>query len=284
MIERLSSRVIRILGCNPSPMTLQGTNTYLIGTGKSRLLIDTGDSNKPEYVENLKSVLKDYGVQIQGIILTHYHSDHVGGIAEIERDIATGCDVPLYKHRRSWLDWAAEEPPNSKSKYSFISDGEIISTEGATLQAFHTPGHTDDHIVLFLKEENNLFSGDCVLGEGTAMFEDLYDYMNSLQILLNLKPNKIYPGHGPVIEDAISSITYYINHRNARESQIVDAMKKSDKAMKVLDIVKTIYEIPEHLYPPATMNVLNHLSKLKKENKAWEVSDGLWQINEKCSL
>lgn len=284
-IERLSSRVIRILGCNPSPMTLQGTNTYLVGTGDSRLLIDTGDSNKPNYVDNLESVLNDHGVYIQGIILTHYHADHVGGIADIENKIiATGRDVPLYKYRRSGLDWAEEAPPNSNSKYTFIGDGETISTEGATLQAFHTPGHSDDHIVLFLNEENNLFSGDCVLGEGTAVFEDLYDYMKSLQILLDLNPNKIYPAHGPVIENATASISYYINHRNERESQIVDALKTSDKGMNPLDIVKAIYEIPEHLYPAAANNVLHHLSKLKKENKAREIDSGVWQINEKCSL
>jgi endoribonuclease LACTB2 len=78
-ISKLTPSVIRILGCNPGKMTLQGTNCYLIGTGPKRLLLDAGDAKVPEFVKNLQSVLTDEGAEIKDIVVTHWHHDHVGG-------------------------------------------------------------------------------------------------------------------------------------------------------------------------------------------------------------
>lgn len=279
-IEKLSCRVIRILGFNSSPMTLQGTNTYLVGTGKSRLLIDTGSPDVPEYISALKSVLSENDLTIEGIVLTHWHHDHVGGIQQIYQDILKDTRIKCYK---KLLHDNEKVFGMDDMDYTPIDDDQLIATEGATLRAVFSPGHTQDHMSFLLEEDNSLFSGDCVLGEGTTVFEDLYDYMNSLSHLVELKPKTIYPGHGKVVENPVPFIQYYIKHRNQREMQILQCLiENSGTEISSMDIVKSIYDIPEKLYLAAEYNVKHHLSKLEKEGKVSQC-EGKWHAATKKS-
>lgn len=281
-ISKLSNNIIRILGCNPGPFTLQGTNTYLIGTGRKRILLDTGDKDIKEYQSNLQKVMANEKATIEHIIITHWHHDHIGGIEDIYANIAINSKI--WKHKRS------DDPEKDilPTKINWLNDGQVIKVEGATVKVHHTPGHTTDHVVLSLVEDNVLFSGDCILGEGTAVFEDLQSYMISLKKIMEIKPEVIYPGHGNVVEEPISKINHYINHRNQRESQIIDVLKNNpQKQMTEMDLVDIIYtDTPENLKLAAANNVNHHLVKLTKENKI-RLIDGhtkKWQYNPTSSL
>ena len=175
-------------------------------------------------------------------------------------------------------------------KFNKITNEQEFVVDGATLRAIHTPGHTTDHVILYDASEKSVFSGDCILGEGTAVFEDLYDYMISLKLILQLNPSIIYPGHGNIVnEGACEKIEYYINHRNERESQILEALKKNqEKTLSDMDIVKIVYTTtPRHLFPAAAINVQQHLMKLLKEDKVVQIEKGnqkLWQAKSSPSL
>lgn len=97
-----------------------------------------------------------------------------------------------------------------------LSDKQIFDTDDAQIQVIHTPGHTTDHCILYAIQTQEVFSGDCILGEGTTVFEDLYDYMKSLKLIIDLKPKTIFPGHGNVI-----SVWIFLNLFHFRNEHII---------------------------------------------------------------
>lgn len=265
-VDVWSERVVVALGQNPGIFTGPGTNTYLVGTGEQRILLDTG-SGVPAYLPVLDDALARAGCRIQEIVLTHGHPDHIGGVAGvIERH------GPLRVSKRPDDHYDAPYPVEIRA----ISDGDVVRTEGATLRALHTPGHAADHLCFMLEEEHSLFSGDNVLGVGTTVIPgdrgDLVDYMNSLERLLGEAPTAIYPAHGPRIDDGVAKIREYISHRQAREQQILAALR--DGPARVAEIVALVYAAyPVALHAAAGLSVCSHLVKLEREGRVTRVGD-----------
>ncbi len=265
-VSAWSERVTVALGQNPSLFTGPGTNTYLIGTGPERILLDTGQG-VPAYLDVLQEALERRGCRIQEIVLSHGHVDHIGGAAQV-----IGRHGPLRISKRP----LAGSDERWDVEITAIEDGAVLHTEGATLRAIHTPGHALDHLCFVLEEENAIFSGDNVLGVGTTVIPseggDLLDYMRSLERLLAEEPTTIYPAHGPLISDGVGKLREYIDHRLQREREIVDALRSGLSAIP--DIVKRVYAAyPKSLHAAARQSVCSHLLKLEREGRSERQGD-----------
>jgi glyoxylase-like metal-dependent hydrolase (beta-lactamase superfamily II) len=258
----LTGKVHRVLGLNPSTFTGPGTNTYLVGMdGGTPLLMDTG-SGVPAYVDLLRGHLKESKAPpLSRIILTHAHPDHIGGAADVR---TLYPKLPVSKH--PWPERDAQFPVD----LGVLKDGDVVRGEGYTLRAIFTPGHAPDHLCYLLEEENALFTGDVILGVGTTVIPleggDLGHYLDTLRRLLTLGVRRIYPGHGPVIDNAQEKITQYLEHRLERERQVLDEL--SGGAKRVVEIVRSIYRAyPANLHAAAGQSVLSHLIKLEREGR-----------------
>jgi glyoxylase-like metal-dependent hydrolase (beta-lactamase superfamily II) len=261
-VDVWSERVAVALGQNPSAFTGPGTNTYLIGTGPERILLDPGQG-LPSYLPVLEQAMARSGCRrLQEIVLTHGHVDHIGGVRSVLERFG-----PLRVSKFPW----PEADPAAGLELTLLDDGAVVRTEGATLRGVHTPGHAPDHLCFVLEEERALFSGDNVLGVGTTVIPntsgDLGDYLRSLERLLAEQPRRIYPAHGPAIEDGVAKIREYLAHRQERERQIVAVLERGPAG--VMEIVKVIYAAyPEALHAAAAQSTAQHLRKLAREGRA----------------
>jgi ribonuclease/clavin/mitogillin len=213
----------------------------------------------PTWLDELEGVLAAENAVVTHALITHHHHDHVGGIA----DLRTLDPPPKGIHKNS---------PDAGCEG--IEDGQTWSVEGATVRAVFTPGHAFDHMCFVLEEEGALFTGDNVLGHGTTVFKDLKVYMESLQKMLELRPKRLYPAHGQLVEDGVGKIRGYMVHRQRREAQIVGNLMKVGVGEKVssMELVRRIYsDVDEALYLAAEGGVVQVLEKLEKEGKVGKV-------------
>ena len=242
--------ILRIVAPNPGPMTLAGTNTYIVGRDPA-FIIDPG----PAHAAHLDAV-KEAGDErggIAGVLLTHSHSDHSEGVPLL--------DAPLL--------WGQVSEGDEASGIRTSAPAEVPPGVGP-FRMVATPGHAADHVCFVW--ENVCFCGDLILGEGSSIVlpaawgGSLADYMESLERVADLGAELICPGHGPWITDPRGRIAEYARHRRDRETKLLAALESAERSRAaLLDIAWA--DVPEPMRPMAALAMQAHLEKLEQEGR-----------------
>jgi glyoxylase-like metal-dependent hydrolase (beta-lactamase superfamily II) len=231
---------------NPSPFTLQGTNSWVVGRDPC-FVVDPGPA-LPEHVERLLAAVRARG-GLGGIALTHDHPDHAEAVAALRE--AAGSDVPVAAARLAGADVR-------------LGDGDTFGP----LRAVATPGHAPDHLAFM--SGRALFSGDAVLGHGSVfVFPDpgaLRGYLAALERLEGLALEVICPGHGPLVLDPAAKLREYREHRLERERALVVALEAGARRVDEL-LARAWPDAPAALRLPATVTLAAHLDKLDEEGR-----------------
>jgi glyoxylase-like metal-dependent hydrolase (beta-lactamase superfamily II) len=248
--DAVTARASRVLAPNPSPMTLEGTNTWILRTGEeSSVVIDPG----PLIEHHLRAVLVAAG-RVDLVLLTHGHADHAEGATWFGRE--AGSDVRA-------LD------PAHRLGSEGLADGDVVEIGDLRVDVLGTPGHSSDSLSFWLPDEASLLTGDTVLGRGTSVVAhpdgSLGAYLGSLRRLQALASEvgveTVLPGHGPVITDALGVLTYYLKHRAERLDQVRAAL--ADGATTPHEVVERVYaDVDPILWPAAELSVRAQLDYL----------------------
>lgn len=243
----MGTRAECVLAPNPSPMTLDGTNTWILAEPGARhcVVVDPGPDDAA-HLQALQVLLDQRGLSVAVTVLTHGHIDH----SESARHWHEMTGAPVRA-----LD------PGHRYGGDGIGGGEVLEVDGLEVRVVATPGHSADSVSLVVPAEGFILTGDTVLGRGTTVVAwpdgDLAAYLASLDVLRiqaeSSAAQRLLPGHGPVLDDPISVLAGYVDHRHARLDQVRAAMAAGARTAE--EVVDAVYDdIPDAVRPAAVMS------------------------------
>ena len=254
---------ITLLAGNASPWTgPTGTNTYLL-TGAVPTLVDAGVGN-PAHVEAIAATLA--GVPLARVVITHGHSDHASGLDAL---------------KERWPVLFVFDPRDPEAT---AQGSRPIAAGDGYLTPIHTPGHCPDHFCFLDESAGDVYCGDLARANGTIVIPgrrggNLRQYLDSLKRIRDLKPHRLLPGHGPIVDDPASLIDGYLAHRADREAQVIDALRRRQATAE--EIVPDIYgRLTDMIQVAAAESIYAHLVKLEEDGVAARDGEGRWKLNE----
>jgi glyoxylase-like metal-dependent hydrolase (beta-lactamase superfamily II) len=251
---RFGERARCVLAPNPSIMTLDGTNTWVLrepGAARS-VVVDPGPLDDA-HLDAVAAEAGDVGV----VLLTHGHADHSEGARAFAERV--GCGVRA-------LD------PAYRLGSEGLHDGDVVAVDGLEVRVVATPGHTADSLSFLLPAEEAVLTGDTVLGRGTTVVAHpdgkLGAYLDSLQRLHALaeaeEVQRVWPGHGPVIDDALAVRDFYLAHRQQRLEQVREALRVLGDGATPRAVVEHVYvDVDPVLWGAAELSVRAQLDYLR---------------------
>jgi glyoxylase-like metal-dependent hydrolase (beta-lactamase superfamily II) len=254
---QLEPQVTRVLAPNPGSMSLDGTNTYVVGEPGSgqAVLVDPGPDDAA-HLAAVEEALSARGAECVAVLVTHHHVDHAEAAlpwgAHFGAQVAAGS--------------AAVAGPRGR----VLEPGERLALAGTTIGVVPTPGHTQDHLA-FRLESGAVLVGDHVLGRGTSVVThpegDVLAYLESLRRVHDLGPSALYCGHGPELtEDPGAVLDFYLAHRAYREQQLLEALGPGPATVD--ELVATVYAAyPREVWPAAAQSTRATLDKLRAERR-----------------
>ena len=248
-----------VLAPNPSLMTLDGTNTWLIAEpgASTAVVVDPGPDHE-SHLRRVRSVAERAGQRISVILLTHGHPDHCAGARTLAA--LTGAEI------------RAVDPAHRLGSEG-LPPGAVISEGGCEIEVIATPGHTADSVSLYLRADRAVLTGDTVLGRGTTVIADdgnLGDYLGSLERLRALADaaelRTLLPGHGPLLPDPAGTLNFYLTHRAERLAEIRAALAAGDRTRAAI-VARVYADVDPALWPFAEFSVRAQLGYLAERGE-----------------